>query len=318
MWINRWTERGLTPSLPANYQCNRIMKKKNITSVLGVIGLAGLVGASSLSAQAPAPGAPPVAPAGPKPTADEMKMVYSYFFGFQQGSGLQGAGFKAEEFSTEELVKGFLAGMSGTKMEIPEAKIQAVMTALQAVAKEREAAKSKVKLAEGTAFLEKNGKRKGVITTKSGLQYEILTKGTGKTYVAPAGGGPDQGTKFMVRYKGSLLDGEVFDSSIKHNPDDSPAEFGLTVVPGFAEALKAMPTGSKWKLFLSPALGYGPSPRGPGGPNSVLTFELELVEIKAAPVGVAAPPVPGQPRSRPRASAVTPPVQVPAPPAPKK
>jgi len=305
----------MTPSLLANYQCNRIMKKKNITSVLGVIGLAGLVGASSLNAQAPAPGVPPVAPAGPKPTADEMKMVSSYFFGFQQGSGLHGAGFKAEEFSTEELVKGFLAGMSGAKMDVPEAKIQAVMTAMQAVAKEREAAKAKVKLAEGTAFLEKNGKREGVITTKSGLQYEVINKGAGKTYVAPAGEGPDQGTKFMVRYKGTLLDGEEFDSSIKHNPDDSPAEFGLTVVPGFAEALKMMPTGSKWKLFLNPALGYGASPRGPGGPNSVLTFELELVEIKAAPVGVAAPPVPGL-RPSPRASAVTPPVQVPAPPAP--
>jgi len=299
------------------------MKKKNITSVLGVIGLAGFVGVSSLSAQAPAPGAPPAAPAGPKPTADEMKTVSSYFFGFQQGSGLHGAGFKAEEFSTEELVKGFLAGMSGEKMDIPETKIQSVMTALQALAKEREEAKAKVKLAEGTAFLEKNGKRDGVITTKSGLQYEILNKGTGKTYVAPKGGEPapqrgapgqpaPQGTKFMVRYKGSLLDGEVFDSSIKNNPDDSPAEFGLSVVPGFAEALKMMPTGSKWKLFLSPALGYGPSPRGPGGPNSVLIFELELVEIKPVPAVVAAPPVPGTP-PRPKASAVTPPVQVPAP-----
>lgn len=272
----------MAPSLLANYQYNQTMKKKNITSILGVITLAGLVGASSLSAQVPAPGAPPVIPAGPEPTAEEMKMVSSYFFGFQQGSGLQQAGFKAEEFSTEELVKGFLAGMSGKKIDVPEAKIQAVMTAMQAAAKGREADKAKVKQAEGTLYLEKNGKREGVITTKSGLQYEILTKGTGKTYAAPAGAGPDQGTKFMVSYKGSLLDGEEFDSSIKHNPDNAPVEFGLSVVPGFSEALKMMPTGSKWKLFLSPALGYGPSPRGPGGPNSVLIFELELVEIKAA------------------------------------
>lgn len=295
MPINGWTERGMTPILLANYQYNQIMKKKNITSVLGVIALAGLVGASSLSAQTPVPGGPPAAPAGPKPTPEEMKMVSSYFFGFQQGSGLQQAGFKAEEFSTEELVKGFLAGMSGKKIDVPEAKIQAIMTAMQALAKEREADKAKVKQAEGTVYLEKNGKREGVITTKSGLQYEVLTKGTGKTYVAPAGAGPDQGTKFMVRYKGSLIDGEEFDSSIKHNPDNSPAEFGLSVVPGFSEALRMMPTGSKWKLFLSPALGYGPSPRGPGGPNSVLIFELELVEIKTAP------------------TAVTPPVQIPAP-----
>lgn len=230
-------------------------------------------------------------PAGPKLTEGEMKMIFSYFLGFQQGSGLQGAGFKAEEFSTDELVKGFLAGVSGAKLDIPEAKIQSVMNAMQEVAKVREAAKAEEKLAAGTVFLAKNGEREGVKTTKSGLQYEILTKGTGKTYVAPASGGPDQGTKFMVRYKGSLIDGEEFDSSIKHSPDDSPVEFGLSVVPGFSEALKMMPTGSKWKLFLSPALGYGPSPKGPGGPNSVLIFELELVEIKAAPAATVAPPV---------------------------
>ncbi len=279
------------------------MNKKNITSVLGGLALSSLAGISPASAQAPAAPAAP-AKVAPKVTPAEIKAISSHFLGFQQGSGLHAAGFKAEEFSTEDLVKGFLAGMSGKKMEIPEAKIEEVMRAMQETSKKREAEKATAKLAEGTAFLEKNGKRKGVITTKSGLQYEILTKGTGVSYTAPAGGGPDQGTKFMVRYKGSLIDGTEFDSSIKHNPDNSPAEFNLMVVPGFAEALKIMPSGSKWKLFLPPSLGYGSSPRGPGGPNSVLIFELELVEIKPAPP-VAKPAPAGKAKG-----AVTPPVKL--------
>ena len=96
-----------------------------------------------------------------------------------------------------------------------------------------------------------------------------------------------------------------FDSSAKHNPDGKPAEFTLQVVPGFAEALKTMPVGAKWKIYLPSALGYGPSPRVPGGPNSVLIFEIELVDIKSAP-------------AVPKASATTPPVPVPVPTKPAK
>ncbi len=117
-----------------------------------------------------------------------------------------------------------------------------------------------------------------------------------------------------------LIDGTEFDKS----PDGQTFPMTLQVIPGFKEALTTMPIGSKWKIFLPSKLAYGPRAAGPKiGANSALIFELELVEIQAAPPAPIAPPiaprVPGPPR--PRASAVTPPVQVPAPkpaPAPAK
>lgn len=120
----------------------------------------------------------------------------------------------------------------------------------------------------------------------------------------------------MVHYKGTLVDGTEFDSSAKHNKDGSPAEFTLGVVPGFREALTTMPVGAKWKIFLPSELGYGASPRGPGGPNSVLIFEVELVDIKSAPTPAPAPPRAAPAPPRPKATATTPPVRVP--PAPPK
>ncbi|MFK7910956.1 MAG: FKBP-type peptidyl-prolyl cis-trans isomerase N-terminal domain-containing protein [Akkermansiaceae bacterium] len=294
------------------------MKKKYTTITLA---LAGIISAGQVCAQAPAqpaPGAPPVKPAAPTMSAKEAFTIGSYVLGHQQGQGLHGAGFGEKEFSADELMKGLMAGLKGEKSSIPEEKMRAAMQVLQGLARERQQKKAEQKLVDNKAFLESNGKREGVKTTASGLQYEVLKKGGDRKYVAPAGGGQDTGTKFILHYKGTLIDGEEFDSSIKHQPDGKPAEFGLGVVPGFAEALKMMPVGAKWKVFIPSALGYGASPRGPGGPNSLLIFEIELVDIKAAPATPPAPPQvqPGPPR--PKASATTPPVRVPAPPKPAK
>jgi FKBP-type peptidyl-prolyl cis-trans isomerase len=291
------------------------MKKNNITSVLGVIGLAGLVsfvGAGSLSAQAPVPGIPPVVPAGPKLTDAEVKSISSYVLGLQSSSRFAGAGLTADDIDPATVLKGFLAGLKGDKPEYPEAKLQAAMQALGKSIQARQAKKGEANLAAGNAFLAKNGKRKGVTTTASGMQYEVIKKGSTKKYVAPANGAPDGGTKFMVHYRGTLIDGTEFDKS----PEGKAFPMTLQVVPGFKEALTTMPVGAKWKLFLPAALAYGPRAAGPKiGPNSALIFELELVEIQAAPARpVPAPPVPG----RPRASAVSPPVQVPVPAPPKK
>ncbi len=313
-----------------------LMKKNNITSVLGVLSLAGLVGASSLLAQdakpaptpakpapapKPAPAVPPTAtvptptpvpvvPPAPKLTDAEVKTISSYALGLQSASRYASSGLEAEDLDPASFIKGFLAALKGDKPEYDEAKFRAAMESLGKAVQDRQAKVAEKNLAAGVAFLAENGKRKGVTTTASGMQYEVIKKGTDKKYVAPANGAPDPGTRFLVHYRGTLIDGTEFDKS----QEGKPFPMTLQVIPGFKEALTTMPVGSKWKIFLPAELAYGPRGSGPKiGPNTALIFELELVEIQAAPTPVPAPPRPTPAaRRRPRASAVTPPVQVPA------
>jgi FKBP-type peptidyl-prolyl cis-trans isomerases 1 len=121
--------------------------------------------------------------------------------------------------------------------------------------------------AAGEKFLEENSKRAGVITTASGLQYEILIAGTGSI--------PNSSSKVKVRYKGTLIDGTEFDSS-----STGGADFYVTsVIPGWTEALKIMPVGSKWKLYIPYSLGYGAEANDDIPAYSVLIFEVELLGI---------------------------------------
>ena len=133
------------------------------------------------------------------------------------------------------------------------------------------AAASEANLAEGQRFLAENGQRVGVVTTASGLQYQVLTAGVGPKPMA------DSSVK--VHYVGSLLDGTEFDSSIARN---EPVTFNLQqVVRGWQEGLQLMPVGSKYRLWVPGDLGYGAegTPGGPIGPNATLVFEVELLEI---------------------------------------
>ncbi len=127
-------------------------------------------------------------------------------------------------------------------------------------------------LEEGNAFLETNKAREGVTVTESGLQYEILTEGTGAK--------PAATDQVRVHYHGTLMDGTVFDSSVDRG---EPATFGVgQVIPGWTEALQLMSVGSKYKLVIPSAIAYGE--RGAGGdigPNTTLIFEVELLEIIA-------------------------------------
>ena len=274
------------------------MKKNTITSTIGVLGLASLVGVSTLVAQdAPvAPATPPVAPAAPELTDAEVKEISSYLLGMQSSSNFAGAGLTLEDVDMAQVSKGFEAGLKGDKPTYPEAKIQAAMQTLGERVQARAAKKAEENLAAGKAFLVENGKREGVKTTGSGLQYEVLEAGSDKKYEGDAAA--DTGTKFMVNYRGTLIDGTEFDKS----PEGQPFPMTLQVIPGFKEALTTMPVGAKWKLFIPSELAYGERPAGPQiAANSTLIFELELVEIQAAP------PAPAKP------SAVTPPVPVPAP-----
>lgn len=121
----------------------------------------------------------------------------------------------------------------------------------------------------GDKFLAENKTKAGVVTLPSGLQYSIMKEGTG---VKPA-----SSDKVKVHYHGTLIDGSVFDSSVERG---QPAEFGVTqVIQGWVEALQLMPVGSKWKLFIPSNLAYGPQGPPSIGPNQVLIFEVELLDI---------------------------------------
>ena len=130
--------------------------------------------------------------------------------------------------------------------------------------------KAKAKAEQGLLFLEQNAKKAGITTLPSGLQYEVISAGTGPK--------PKATDKVTTHYHGTLIDGQVFDSSVERN---EPATFPVNgVIPGWVEALQLMPTGSKWKLFIPYNLAYGDQGAGPmSAPFSTLIFEIELLSI---------------------------------------
>ncbi|MFT4203687.1 MAG: FKBP-type peptidyl-prolyl cis-trans isomerase [Chitinophagaceae bacterium] len=123
----------------------------------------------------------------------------------------------------------------------------------------------------GKAFLDSNAKKEGVVVLPSGLQYEIITQGNGDK--------PGAVDSVTCHYHGTLIDGTVFDSSVRRG---QPATFPLNrVIKGWTEALQVMPVGSKWRLFLPSDLAYGSQQVSAEiGPNSTLVFEVELLDIK--------------------------------------
>jgi len=179
------------------------------------------------------------------------------------------------------LAQGLQDAVNGQSALTPE-QMQGVLMALQQKMMEKQQAmkaeQEKVMAAsadknqkEGTAFLAENKKKKGVTTLPSGLQYEVLTAGKGKM--------PKATDNVTVHYKGTLIDGTVFDSSIDRG---EPATFPVNgVIKGWIEALQLMKEGSKWRLFIPSDLAYGP--QGAGGvigPNAVLIFDVELLSVK--------------------------------------
>jgi FKBP-type peptidyl-prolyl cis-trans isomerase FklB len=193
------------------------------------------------------------------------------------GIGLRiGRDFRAQQVAIDPrvLLKGVEDGLSGAAPLLSEEEIQQALTALQAELNERQK-KRRQTLAEenrraGQAFLEQNGKKAGVVTLPSGLQYQVLRPGEGKT--------PNQNDRVTVHYRGRLVDGTEFDSSYARN---KPATFPVAgVIPGWSEALQRMPAGAQWRICLPPDLAYGSQGAGPMiGPEAVLIFEIELLSV---------------------------------------
>jgi len=175
-------------------------------------------------------------------------------------------------------VDAFAAGlrdaMTNSPQRLTDEEIQAEMMAFQErINQEREAQNSQMaeaNAAAGTAFLLENSTRDGVVTTESGLQYQVLEAGDGAT--------PGADDSVQVHYRGTLIDGTEFDSSYARG---EPVTFGVgQVIPGWTEALQLMQVGSKYKLFIPSDLAYGQGGAGDRiGPNATLIFEVELLDI---------------------------------------
>ena len=165
--------------------------------------------------------------------------------------------------------------VNGGKPELPPAEYADLMQELRrtindAVKRHNTAVAAKCREAE-EKFLAENAKKEGVVTTKSGLQYQILKNGSGRK--------PSRDDVVRVHYEGKLLNGNVFDSSIARN---EPAEFPLgQVIPGWTEGVQLMPVGAKYRFFIPAALAYGEHGAGNAvPPHSTLIFDVELLDIK--------------------------------------
>ncbi|MCQ2607949.1 MAG: FKBP-type peptidyl-prolyl cis-trans isomerase [Bacteroidales bacterium] len=191
----------------------------------------------------------------------------SYSLGMNIASSLKSEG--VSEINAEMFAKGLEDMLKGNKLEIS---IQEAYETIQNFLSEANAKKFEKNITEGKKFLEENGKRAGVVTLPSGLQYEIMKEGNGPK--------PKATDTVTTHYHGTLIDGTVFDSSVERN---QPASFPVNgVIQGWVEALQLMPVGSKWKLFIPSELAYGanPHPGGPIEPHMALIFEVELLAIK--------------------------------------
>ncbi|MFP2507156.1 FKBP-type peptidyl-prolyl cis-trans isomerase [Enterobacteriaceae bacterium RIT711] len=202
------------------------------------------------------------------PSFDSVEAQASYGIGLQVGQQLSESGLQG--LLPEALVAGLRDALEGNAPAVP---VDVVHRALREVHERADAVRQerqKELAVEGVKFLEENLKKEGVNSTESGLQFRVLTQGTGPI--------PARKDHVRVHYTGKLVDGTVFDSSVQRG---EPAEFPVSgVIAGWIEALTLMPVGSKWELTIPHNLAYGE--RGAGAsipPYSTLVFEVELLEI---------------------------------------
>ena len=189
----------------------------------------------------------------------------SYALGLSMGHNFLGSGIKS--LNVEDFAKGVEAVYKQEKPEISFDEAKKIINEFFSNFKDEIADTNKQ---AGKEFLAENAKRSGVVVLPSGLQYEVLAEGKGRK--------PKVTDKVQCHYHGTLIDGQVFDSSIQRG---TPAVFGVNqVIPGWVEALQLMPEGSRWKLYIPSDLAYGEQGAGGSIPaNATLIFEVELIKI---------------------------------------
>ena len=189
----------------------------------------------------------------------------SYALGLGIGQQLKSMNIK--NFSIEDFTQSISEVINGKATSMTAREAQELLNEYFAT---KAAEDAKENIAEGADFLKKNGARKGVVTTKSGLQYEILQEGTGRS--------PKATDKVRCHYEGRLINGEVFDSSYKRN---QPADFGLNqVIAGWTEGVQLMKEGAKFRFYIPYLLGYGEQGAGSSiPPYATLIFDVELIKV---------------------------------------
>lgn len=199
------------------------------------------------------------------------KEKISYIIGRDMAANFQKQGL---EIDPEVFLQGFKEALAGQKSQLSPDDVQSTMMELQQLMASRQNTSDgrqvEINQQEGEAFLLENKNREGVVSLPSGLQYEVLNQGTGKS--------PSKNDSVTTHYHGTLLDGTVFDSSYERG---EPATFPVNgVIAGWTEALQKMKEGDKWRLFIPSNLAYGS--RGAGGdigPNATLIFDVELLTV---------------------------------------
>jgi FKBP-type peptidyl-prolyl cis-trans isomerase len=258
------------------------MKKNVIWAVIVSVGVVCLAGCAShgkanantttpaATTMTPATKAPDVTPEGTNVFANDKARV-SYAIGMTFGHNFQAQNV---EVDPDMLVRGLKDMQSGGTTLLTEDQVHTILGEFQKslVAKRQQflAAVAATNKTAGAAFMATNKNNPGVITLPDGLQYIVITNGNGAL--------PESNDVVTVNYRGTLLDGSEFDSSIKRG---HPAQFPVgNVIHGWSEALMRMPVGSKWKLFVPAELAYGEQSRPGITPNSLLIFEVELISAE--------------------------------------
>jgi FKBP-type peptidyl-prolyl cis-trans isomerase len=256
--------------------------------VLFALALVALVGCAAPKSKQPAaaqtvpakPAAPAVAvtatnaPTEPKAAFANDNEKAGYALGLNLATNWKRQGLEGDVIDFDAITRGLKDAQTGGKPQLVEEEIRSTLTALQQRVKEKlqqAGVKNKV---VGEKFLAENQTKPGVIALTNGLQYKIITAGTGES--------PKRDDMVTVKYAGTLIDGSEFDSTAKHG--GNPSTFRVDgVIPGWTQALQLMQPGAKWELFIPSELAYGESGRPGIPPNSVLIFEVELISVTAPP-----------------------------------
>jgi len=210
------------------------------------------------------------------PQLKDLKDKASYAIGLNFGFN-----FKRQnvDLNSDAFAAGFKDAMTGRNPLMSEQDVRETMLAFEKDMQQKQTETGQKNAAAAEKFFAENKAKEGVKTTASGLQYKVMKEGTGAQ--------PKSSDTVTVNYRGTLLDGTEFDSSYKRG---QPATFAVGgVIKGWTEALQLMKVGSKYQLFIPASLAYGEQGRPGIPPNSVLTFEVELMDVKSPAAGGASP-----------------------------